>query len=142
MHPYLWKGLKWIVTNGIDLLIIIVALWCIMISVAPAEGMLHIITTDGQFVALVVIGSYIGLVILAEVLVVLGGMVAEVWYAKGARWLITTLIVVLGFPFIISKIFWLVGLQVAADVENILFVTAFIRYLIRMLLGRRLQYGG
>lgn len=137
MHPTLWRGLKWLIKNAIDLGIIIVALWYIMLSVAPAEGMMHIFTTDGQFVALVVVGTYIVLVVLAEILVVLGGMVSDVWYAKGARFLITTLIVILGFPWAIKRIFWIAGLQVAANVEDILFYTAFIRYIIRFWLGRR-----
>ena len=127
----------WAIKQTLDLAIIIFALWYIMLSVAPAEGMLHILTTDGQFVAIVVFITYIALVVFAEVLIMLTGVMSDQWYARGARFLLTALIVVLGFPWLIKRIFWFFGLQVAANVEDILFYTAFIRYLFRFWLGRR-----
>jgi hypothetical protein len=132
--------MRWFHKIGVsflDLMIIVIALWYIMLSVAPLEGMAHIMTTDGMRVAFVVFITYIALVVFAEILVVTGGMAGDAWFARAARAIITTLIVVLGFPWIIKRIFLFMGLKVAADVENILFVTAFIRFLLRWWLGRR-----
>lgn len=121
----------------IDLLIVVAMLWLIMLTVAPAEGLIHIVTTDGLTIAAVVFITYILLAVGAEILVVTAGMAGDAWHARIARGIITTLIVVLGFPWAIKRLFFFMGLAVAADVENILFYAAFIRFFVRMFLNRR-----
>lgn len=132
--------MKWYHRIGIsviDLLIVVVMLWGISLAVAPMEGLLYFVTTDGMTIAAITFGIYIGLAIFAEVLVMTGGMAGDAWFAKLARGAITTIIVMLGFPWLIKRVFWFMGLMVGADVENILFYAAFIRFAVRYILGRR-----
>ena len=121
----------------IDILIIVGILLAIALSVVPAEGFIPFMAADGGLIFWTVVITYVALVAFGYLLVTIAGMLGEHPAAKCSRYLIVTIIVILGFPFIVSKIFFLMGVEFQTEIENILIISSIIRFFVKWWLGRR-----
>ena len=121
----------------LDLIILTAALTYIYLGVLPDEN-IGLWTTDAFVIFATVILLY--LVVVGFVSLCLTYMREDNKVAMIVKSLVSTIMVVALFNWIIFPLMWFLGYQVRGDVELILTITAIIRVVIKSLFNRR--YGG
>jgi len=117
----------------IDLAIIAFALFMVSGSVYRTSANF---IADMTWILLIVLIVY-GVVILVTEFLLLGIGGNDSWFFRLARTALTTGFVLWLFPTVLSIVLLVLGYQVGADVEQVLFFTIIIRTLVRAFLGRR-----
>lgn len=131
--------MRWYHTLGIkfiDLIIITIALVWIMLSIAPSQEW-QLITADSFRIMLSVFLTYIIIVIVVEILLFALRGAPDSFFVNFAKAVLTTGFILWIYPKALWLILFLMGLEVAADVEFALLVTSLLRAFIRVMLGHR-----
>jgi len=127
-----------ILISAIDILILAFALTYIFLGVLPAEN-IGFFTFDALFIFLTVIILYV--VIVGFVSLCLTYMREDNTIAKLVKGFVSTVLIVTLFNWVIFPLMWFLGYAVHTDVQWILTITAIVRLMIKIFLGRRLSGG-